>query len=106
MRFIASLSICLFVLATTVSSTGLSRVCYLLATEQHEPIPKNQMNWNLCTHIIFGFARVSDVNIVSDTLLLDYMNLMIKTNHTNLKFLVSIGVNNLNLVKNDTKIKT
>lgn len=81
-------------LAVASKDDSYKRVCYLLCDSRYQDmwIQPKQMQWSLCTHLLFAFADIHDGTIWVNQTMQAYINKMMQSNQTsNLKYMISVG---------------
>lgn len=97
---------------TLYNYTTFQRVCYLVDYKSNpklDRIAPEQMQWNLCTHVIFAFADCqANGTIHVDQSLADYIQQMVqqnRNNNNNTKLMISIGGQEFGFTKNEASIE-
>ena len=92
------------------TSGAFQRVCYLIGYNGNPNIVlihPEEMEWKLCTHIIFAFGSSLNGTIHLDNSLVNYIQQMTTNNHSNhynVKYLLSIAGPDFTFVKSDVGI--
>lgn len=92
------------------ADSAFQRVCYLVGYNGNphlERLGPEDIQWHLCTHIIFAFGGTVNGSLSVEPSLVSYIEEMTGSNTThgsNVKFLISIAGPDFRFVKNETAI--
>lgn len=91
----------------TNGASNFQRVCYVIAYNGNLNVPMiepKQMQWNLCTHVIYGFGNVFNGTLNVNSTMVDYIQRMNSTKIGTVKTMISIGGSEFNFVKKSSDI--